>query len=100
MNQVFYILLIISHIFTHSYIGSTITLKGKDINSLPLLEYRQEVQAFPQNSYIFSGTVRAYLDPYHSHSDVKMNNVLHELHQAVRNEDVRINLVSYSLIYS
>jgi ABC-type multidrug transport system fused ATPase/permease subunit len=73
--------------------GSTVTLRGNDIYSLPLLEYRKDVQSFPQNSYIFSGTIRSYLDPYKSHSDVKMNNVLQELHQALRNEDSgRINL--------
>ena len=73
--------------------GSTVTLRGNDIYSLPLLEYRKDVQSFPQNSYIFSGTTRSYLDPYKSHSDVKMNNVLQELHQALRNEDSgRINL--------
>lgn len=59
-----------------------IKLRGKHINNMFLREYRNQVQIYPQDSYIFSGSLREFLDPHGIHSDLKLNGLLGELTRA------------------
>ena len=65
-------------------IEGTMLIDGVDAFKLPLVEYRRIIQLFPQDSAIFSGTVRAFLDPYDIFSDVKINAVLTALTRVIR----------------
>lgn len=47
-----------------------LTLNGVSIYSIPLTTYRKnDVNLFPQDSFLFSGTVRDAVDPYHLYSN-------------------------------
>jgi ABC-type multidrug transport system fused ATPase/permease subunit len=58
-------------------------IAGKPHKEVSLLEYRRTVQVFPQNSFIFSGKLRHYLDPRAVHDDATLNRVLGDLAQAI-----------------
>jgi ABC-type multidrug transport system fused ATPase/permease subunit len=58
-------------------------IAGKPHKEVSLLEYRRAVQVFPQNSFIFSGKLRDYLDPRALHDDATLNRVLGDLAQAI-----------------
>ena len=57
---------------------------GKLVNELPLVEYRRYIQLYPQNSYIFSGKLRDYLDPKGLYSDMKLNQIMNDLSGAIK----------------
>lgn len=66
-------------------------LFNQDVTSIALCMYRAAVQVFPQDSYIFSGRLREFLDPLGAHSDLKLNNVLKDLNNALSSYDISGN---------
>lgn len=58
------------------HMTGSVFICGVSIFDLRLVEYRKLVQVFPQDSFIFSGTLRDYLDPYRAHSDMKLHSIL------------------------
>ena len=67
--------------------SGTLLYEGSDCRDIPLVKYRSAVQVYPQDSYIFSGTLRSFLDPYNLHSDVKMNNIIKDLTNIAKDDD-------------
>lgn len=59
-----------------------IELGSRDGRTMPLAEYRQQVQLFPQDSFIFAGPLRDFLDPQSLHDDAKLNELLGSLSTA------------------
>jgi ABC-type multidrug transport system fused ATPase/permease subunit len=60
----------------------SISLFGKNLSEISLAQYRREVLVYPQDSFIFSGTLRKYLNPSGCHSDLELNALLRELSTA------------------
>jgi ABC-type multidrug transport system fused ATPase/permease subunit len=66
-----------------------ISLNSHSIYSLPLAEYRKDcVNLFPQDSYLFSGTVRDVVDPHHHYAPEVILTQLRRFSQVVVSEDV------------
>lgn len=59
--------------------------RGVAAADIPLKQYRAQVQLFPQDYYIFSGTVREAIDPLGRHTDIELNAVLQSISGAVSN---------------
>ena len=78
----------------HTTSGS-ICLGNRNINSISLSEYRNYVTIFPQDTYIFSGTLRACLDPSNLHTDMKLNSLLSEFIAALSDNDIDNNQGSF-----
>uniref|UniRef100_A0A0A9XHY7 ABC-type xenobiotic transporter n=2 Tax=Lygus hesperus TaxID=30085 RepID=A0A0A9XHY7_LYGHE len=64
----------------------TITIDAVNIKNLPLYDLRSRMGIIPQDPFIFTGTVKANLDPLGFHSDAELWNVLMKtrLTQAVK----------------
>jgi len=64
----------------------TISIDGRDIQSLSLEQLRGAVSMIPQDPVLFSGTVRSNLDPFGLHSEQRVWDVLEraQLARAVR----------------
>ncbi len=60
----------------------SIVLQGVDVSKVPLKKYRDLVQIYPQDSFIFSGNLRSFLDPRGHHSDSKLNELMDEFDRA------------------
>jgi len=56
--------------------GGQITLDGRDTQRVPLQELRSRLGVIPQDSWLFSGTVRSNLDVYGVYSDEEIWRVL------------------------
>lgn len=61
-------------------------LCGIDVFKIPIKIYRKLVQVFPQDSYILSGSVKDYLDPYSKFSENKICSVLDSLNSAIHRD--------------
>jgi ABC-type multidrug transport system fused ATPase/permease subunit len=60
--------------------GSSILLDGIELMNVGLkMIRRQLITLIPQNPFIFSGSVRFNLDPYHQHDDEKLCSMLKDL---------------------
>ena len=59
--------------------SGTIVVDGRSSDSMRLAEYRQQVQLYPQDSFIFSGTVGFFVDPTGSAGEDCVNALLREL---------------------
>ncbi|CAG9825249.1 unnamed protein product [Phaedon cochleariae] len=60
---------IISTLFRlYSYEGQ-ITIGKADIQTIPLTFYRSKIAIIPQEPLLFTGTIRANIDPFHRHED-------------------------------
>lgn len=59
--------------------SGAVLLGGRDVCTFPLREYRQKVQLYPQDSFVFSGTLGAFLDPAGIHGEPRVNALLREL---------------------
>ena len=67
----------------------------KNINTMSLLQYRDVIKIFPQDSYIFSGTLRTCLDPSNLYTDLKLNILLSEFIAAMSDDNQDINSPSF-----
>lgn len=56
--------------------GGTLTLDGRPLSSVPLFALRSRLGVIPQDSWLFSGTIRSNLDVYGRHSDEELWEVL------------------------
>lgn len=59
-----------------SPMGCGITIDGVDISSLHLAQLRSSIGYIPQQPYVFEGTVRSNLDPFHTSTEADMWRVL------------------------
>lgn len=57
--------------------------KNKNVKSMSLSEYRNIIKIFPQDTYLFSGTLRNCLDPDNKYTDLKLNTLLTEFVSAL-----------------
>ncbi len=64
----------------------TVSIDGEDVSGLPLHILRRRVALCPQNPVLFSGTVRANLDPFSERTDAEMLQILSVL-QAIADGD-------------
>jgi ABC-type multidrug transport system fused ATPase/permease subunit len=56
-------------VIANEYPPPAISLNDRSIYAIPLLDYRTAcVHLFPQDSYLFSGTIREVVDPHLHHS--------------------------------
>lgn len=60
---------IIQAIFRLAVNEGCIKIDGIDISSVPLYQLRKNISIIPQESILFSGTMRDNLDPFHESSD-------------------------------
>jgi len=65
-------------------IEGQLKIEGRPHNEVSISEYRRLVQVFPQNSFVFSGMLREFLDPRSEHDDSTLTRVLVDLTQAIR----------------
>jgi len=56
--------------------GGKISINGRDIASVNLLDLRQRVTIIPQDPVIFSGTIRSNLDPFGERDDTELQEAL------------------------
>jgi len=56
--------------------GGALTLDGWALSSVPLLALRCRMGVIPQDSWLFSGTIRSNLDVHGKHSDAELWEVL------------------------
>ena len=61
-------------------LSGRILISNQDITNIPLKLLRQWFSIVPQDAFVFEGTLRDNLDPFHKHSDYELEQVLHELH--------------------
>lgn len=59
-------------------------LAGENVKIMELAEYRSRVALFPQDSYLFSGTLRSFLDPHRQFCDSKLRDLLIALTEVVQ----------------
>lgn len=65
-----------------------ISLNSHSIYSIPLSQYRKDcVNLFPQDSYLFSGTIRDVVDPHHHFSPQLILNQLQRFSQVILSEN-------------
>ena len=58
----------------------SILIDGVDLSTLKLNDIRSAISLIPQAPFLFSGTLRMNLDPFHKHSDDKIWKVLEQVH--------------------
>jgi ABC-type multidrug transport system fused ATPase/permease subunit len=59
--------------------GGQVIYDGIDISMLPREKLRKSLSIIPQEPLMFSGTVRANLDPYGEHKDAELWSALKEV---------------------
>ncbi|WVQ79499.1 hypothetical protein IAT38_001598 [Cryptococcus sp. DSM 104549] len=57
--------------------GGVIDIDGVDLTTLGLDTLRHRISIIPQDTFLFSGSVRDNIDPTSSRSDAELNDVLH-----------------------
>jgi ABC-type bacteriocin/lantibiotic exporter with double-glycine peptidase domain len=62
-------------------------LQGRPAADFPLRSWRQQVQVFPQDSFVFSGPLRSFLDPRGRHPDAALTTLLARLASAATTRD-------------
>ena len=58
----------------------SILIDGVDLSTLKLNDIRSAISLIPQAPFLFSGTLRMNLDPFHKHPDDKIWKVLEQVH--------------------
>jgi ABC-type multidrug transport system fused ATPase/permease subunit len=61
-----------------------IMIDGRDISKMPLQKLRSSLAIIPQETTLFSGTVRSNLDPFGEHSDDELHTALDKSHLSQR----------------
>ncbi|ODO10326.1 hypothetical protein I350_02555 [Cryptococcus amylolentus CBS 6273] len=57
-----------------------IVIDGRDLRGLGLDTLRQRLSIIPQDTFLFSGTIRENIDPTNTHSDAALNDALNLIH--------------------
>lgn len=70
---------LISTLFRLYNFSGSLTIDGVDINTISLKDLRSSLAIIPQNSILFSGSLRRNLDPFQKFTDVEIWNVLEEV---------------------
>lgn len=60
--------------------GSSITIDGIDISTLPRQLVRSRLNAIPQEPFFVKGTIRSNADPYSVHTDAAIINAIQKVH--------------------
>ncbi|KAI8057978.1 ABC metal ion transporter [Syncephalis plumigaleata] len=60
--------------------GGSITIDGLNIAQIGLYDLRSRLTIIPQDPVLFAGTVRDNLDPFETHEDIEIWNVLRSAH--------------------
>jgi ABC-type multidrug transport system fused ATPase/permease subunit len=75
-------------VIANEYPPPAISLNDRFIYAVPLLEYRTAcVHLFPQDSYLFSGTIREVVDPHGHHSAEVILTQLKKFSQVIFSEN-------------
>ena len=78
--------------------GGILSLDGNNALELSLTIYRTRIAIFPQDSFIFSGKLRDYLDPNRDYTDIELNSLLLDLTKASGKEsEMKSNVLALSL---
>jgi len=59
--------------------SSSITIDGRDISTVPVRQLRRALGMIPQDTFMFSGTVRSNLDVEGAHTDAEIWSVLEQV---------------------
>lgn len=70
---------IIQAIFRLAHNEGVIKIDSVDISTIPLRELRKNISIIPQESILFSGTMRDNLDPFHEKSDDELWSALDQV---------------------
>lgn len=70
---------IIQAIFRLAHNEGVIRIDSVDISTVPLRELRKNISIIPQESILFSGTMRDNLDPFHEKSDDELWSALDQV---------------------
>lgn len=74
--------------------GGRILIDGIDITSIGLRDLRSRVTIIPQDSVLFSGTLRENLDPFEEHTDSECLDALYRVHLLTPGARVRPPTIS------
>lgn len=78
---------IVNALFRLAYNSGAIKIDSVDIATIPLTVLRKHVSIIPQDAFIFSGTMRENLDPFHEHADYELWTVLEKVEIKRKNPD-------------
>lgn len=73
---------IIQAIFRLAHNEGVITIDSVDISTVPLRDLRRNISIIPQESILFSGTMRDNLDPFHEKSDDELWSALDQVNKS------------------
>lgn len=75
---------IVNALFRMAHNSGNIKIDSIDIATIPLAMLRKNLSIIPQESFIFSGTMRENLDPAHVHTDAELWTVLEKVQKPKR----------------
>lgn len=85
---------LISALFRLAKVEGVIEIDGVNTDSIALEDLRCKISIIPQDSVLFSGTVRRNLDPFDEFSDKELWDVLEEVcRQAIFDSRMTITII-------
>lgn len=60
--------------------SGSIVIDGQDISQMGLADLRSRISIIPQDPLLFSGTIRSNIDPFNTHTDAELYDVLRRAH--------------------